>query len=132
MRHLGKSSKSKISGDKDIKLQRTQSLLRELISEALSSLGNPTLNALNITSVVCSRGKHHAEVFIESSDLSAQDRGLILKELKRAEGVLREYVLSASGWFKCPKMTFKFDETLKSAQSLDQLFATIDKEREER
>lgn len=118
--------------EKSIKLQRSQALLKELISEALSSLNNPTLHALSITDVVCSKGKHHAEVFIESSDLSREDRMAILKDLRKAEGVLREYILNASGWFKCPKMSFKFDETLQSSNSLDQLFEKIAKEREER
>lgn len=118
--------------EKSIKLQRSQALLKELISEALSSLSNPTLNALSITDVVCSKGKHHAEVFIESSDLSSQERITILKELRKAEGILREYILNSSGWFKCPKMSFKFDETLQSSHSLDRLFEKIAKEREER
>lgn len=118
--------------EKSIKLQRSQALLKELISEALSSLNNPSLRALSITDVVCSKGKHHAEVFIESSDFSREDRMAILKDLRKAEGVLREYILNASGWFKCPKMSFKFDETLQSGNSLDQLFEKIAKEREER
>lgn len=117
--------------EKSIKLQRSQALLKELISEALSSLSNPALNALNITDVVCSKGKHHAEIFIESSSLSSEDKIAILKDLKKAEGILREYVLNASGWFKSPKMSFKFDETLQSSNSLDRLFEKIAKERGE-
>lgn len=115
----------------DIKLQRSQALLLELVSEALSMLSNPLLNSLSITQVICSRGKYNAEVFVESSDFSAQEKSEILRELKKAERILREHILSSSGWFKCPKLTFKFDDSLKSANSLDKIFAQIAKEREE-
>lgn len=115
----------------DIKLQRSQALLLELVSEALSMLSNPLLNSLSITQVICSRGKYNAEVFVESSDFSAQEKSEILRELKKAEGILREHILSSSGWFKCPKLTFKFDDSLKSANSLDKIFAQIAKERGE-
>lgn len=118
--------------EKSIKLKRSQSLLKELLSEALSSLNNPILQTLSVTDVVCSKGKYHADVFIESSDLSSQERSIILKDLKKAEGILREYILHSSGWFKCPKMTFKFDDTLQSSHSLDQLFEKIAKERQSR
>lgn len=115
----------------EIKLQRSQALLLELVSEALSMLSNPILNSLSITEVICSRGKYNAEVFVESSDLSAQEKSEILRELKKAEGILREHILSSSGWFKCPKLTFKFDDSLKSANSLDKIFAQIAKKRGE-
>lgn len=115
--------------ENNIKLQRSQSLLKELVSEALSTLSNPHLNSLSVTDVVCSRGKYNAEIFIESSDFSQAEKALILKELKRAEGILREYVLGSSGWFKCPKLSFKFDDSLKSSNSLDKLFEQIAKER---
>lgn len=114
-----------------IRLQRSQSLLKELVSEALSSLSNPNLNTLSITDVLCSKGKYHAEVFIESSDLTPQERRLILKEIKKAEGILREYILGASGWFKCPKLSFKFDDSLSLGNALDEIFEQIAKERKE-
>ncbi|GAA7257846.1 30S ribosome-binding factor RbfA [Helicobacter pylori] len=113
-----------------IKLQRSQSLLLELVTEALSMLSNPALNSLSITQVICSRGKYNAEVFVEGSDFSAEEKVLILKELKKAEGILREHILSSSGWFKCPKLNFKFDDSLKSVNSLDKIFAQITQERE--
>lgn len=115
----------------EIKLQRSQALLLELVCEALSMLSNPLLNSLSITQVICSRGKYNAEVFIESSDFLPQEKSEILRELKKAEGILREHILSSSGWFKCPKLTFKFDDSLKSANSLDKIFAQIAKERGE-
>ncbi|MCE3047166.1 30S ribosome-binding factor RbfA [Helicobacter kayseriensis] len=113
----------------NIKLQRSQSLLKELVTEALSTLNNPNLNSLSVTDVVCSRGKYNAEVFIESSSLTQSEKSLILRELKKAESVLREYILGSSGWFKCPRLTFKFDESLKSRNALDKIFEQIQKER---
>ncbi|PAF43203.1 30S ribosome-binding factor RbfA [Helicobacter sp. 11S02596-1] len=119
--------------DKSIRLQRTESVLKELLQEAISSLGDIKLNALGITGVRCSKGKYYAEVFIHP-DFPIQDGGnanderkQILSGLKKAEGILREYVLSASGWYKCPKLNFCFDDSLQKSKTLDEIFAQIAK-----
>ncbi|PAF47521.1 ribosome-binding factor A [Helicobacter sp. 12S02634-8] len=111
--------------DKSIRLQRTESVLKELLQEALSSLGDSTLNTLGVTDVVCSKGKYYAEVFIYPEAYTPKEQQAILHALKKAEGILREYVLSVSGWYKCPKFKFCFDESLERAKTLDALFAQI-------
>ena len=113
---------------KDIKKERTQSLLLELLSEALTSLGDSKLNSLSITEVVCSRGKHNAEVYVLIDSADKEEQKKILSSLNKAQSTLREYVLSASGWYRCPKFSFKVDETLGRANTLDRIFEQIRKE----
>ena len=45
---------------KSINLQRTESLLMELIPEALSNLVDTRINSLPITAVNCKNGKYDA------------------------------------------------------------------------
>ena len=59
---------------KNIKLERTQSLLKELIPTALANLNDTRLNALNVIEVKCSRGKYSAQVFLDSSSLDKQEQ----------------------------------------------------------
>ncbi|ANV98122.1 ribosome-binding factor A [Helicobacter enhydrae] len=114
----------------DIKLARSQALLQELLTEALGTLSNPNLNTLSVTQVRCSKGKYHAEVLLHPSDFTTQEQALILKELNKAKGILQEYVLNASGWFKCPNFAFGFDESLEGLNRLDQIFAQLAQEKD--
>ena len=53
---------------KSINLQRTESLLMELIPEALSELSDSRINSLPITAVNCKNGKYDAIVYFDGSD----------------------------------------------------------------
>ena len=53
---------------KSINLQRTESLLMELIPQALSQLQNSKINSLPITGVNCKNGKYDAIVYFDGSD----------------------------------------------------------------
>lgn len=112
----------------NIRQQRLESILREVLSEALSQLNDSQINILSVTDVKCSRGKQSAEVYIEGTDISTQERKEILIQLKKAQGILREYVLNATQWFRCPSLSFRFDDTLKSVNNLDSIFAKIAQE----
>lgn len=112
----------------DIRRQKLESMLQEVLSEALSQLNNTHINALSITGVKCSRGKQSAEVYIEGTDIAEENRGEILSQLKKAQGILREYVLNSTQWFRCPALSFKFDDTLQSVNNLDSIFAKIAQE----
>lgn len=114
--------------DKNIHKERVQSLLKELLQEALASLSDVRLNNLSIVGVLCSKGKYNAEIFMYADTLTQKEQSEILTGLKKAEGVLKQYVLNASGWYKCPKFNFCFDETIKKAQNLDEIFSQIAKE----
>lgn len=115
--------------DTTIKIQKTQALLQEVLTTALSGLNDPLLHSLNITKVICSKGKYHAKVFIESSSLDTKQRNKTLAHLNKAKPLLREYVLSTTEWFKCPNFSFVFDDELTASQNLDALFEQIKKQR---
>lgn len=108
-----------------IKVLKTQSLLQEVLSTALSELNNPLINSLCISKVECKKGKQHAKVFIESSGIEESQRQEILRALHKARGILAQYTLSATSWFKCPEFSFAFDDSLRQAQSLEAIFAKI-------
>ncbi len=108
-----------------IKLERTQSMLKELLIEAISTLNDNRINNVNVLDVLCSKGKYNAKVFIQA-DL--QNKQEVLGLLKKAEGILKEYILNNSGWFKCPHLQFIIDESLQRASDLDQIFKQINAE----
>lgn len=113
----------------NIKQQRTQSLLQEVLSEALSQLNDTQINNLSITRVICSKGKHSAEVFIEATDIAQDERKLIAQKLNKAQGILKEHILSSTQWFRAPALRFSFDDSLQNANTLDLLFAQIAQEK---
>lgn len=108
-----------------VKMLKTQSLLQEVLSSALSELNNPLINSLCISKVECKKGKHHAKIFIESSGIEEDKRQEILRALHKARGILAQYTLSATSWFKCPELSFTFDDSLNEAQNLEAIFAKI-------
>ena len=117
---------------KNIKLERTQSLLKELIQTALANLNDTRLNALNVIEVTCSRGKYSAQVFLDSASLDKQEQKEILNQLKKAKNLIKEYCLEETGWFRCPDFQFFFDESLEIENKLDKIFRTIEQEKQKR
>ena len=71
--------------DKSIKIQRTQSVLRELIPEALSTLGDEMLKGLCVTHVECSRGKYDATVYLDKMMYDAKEKAYILSRLDKVK-----------------------------------------------
>ena len=69
--------------NKSINLQRTQSLLEELIPEALSSLNDNRISSLVITEVDCKNGKYDANVYYDGSDFSKDELKELGDELKK-------------------------------------------------
>ncbi|WP_331775325.1 30S ribosome-binding factor RbfA [Sulfurospirillum sp. 1612] len=114
--------------DKSIKLQRTQSVLKELLPEALATLSDEMLSNLCVIDVVCSRGKYDAEVYLDEMAFDSDEKAYILKHLKKINRHLQNYCMQAEGWFRCPNFHFKFDESLKKQNEMDKLFEKIEKE----
>ncbi len=110
---------------KGLKEKRAASLLRELISEALGTLNDEKLRGLTVTDVDVKRGMYDAEVYIDKSIYTPEEQKEILKHLKRAASVIQGYCLESSGWFKCPKLHFKFDDSLERQQKIEELFEKI-------
>ena len=112
----------------EIKLKRTESVLLELIPEALGSMNDKRLHDLDIIEVKCSRGKSDAKVYINPNDLTEQEKRDYLKLLRKARPIVETFCLKDQGWFRCPKFTFEFDEQLKKVQNLEELFKKISKD----
>jgi ribosome-binding factor A len=113
-----------------IKLKRTESLLLELIPEALGSLNDKRLHDINVVEVKCSRGKSDAKVYLDPASLSEQEKRDYLKLLRKAHPIVETYCLKDQGWFRSPKLTFEFDEQLKKSQNIEELFKKIAKDSE--
>jgi len=111
-----------------IKLKRTESLLQELIPEALGSLNDKRLHDLDVLEVKCSRGKSDAKVYINPSEYSEQEKRDYLKLLKNARPLVETYCLKDQGWYRCPKFTFEFDEQLEKSKNIEELFKRISKD----
>lgn len=112
---------------KSINLQRTESLLMELIPEALSTLNDERICSLPITGVNCKNGKYDATVYFDGSDFIDKEIPGIVSALTKANGRIKQYVLSATGWYKCPTFKFVNDTTLESSKNIEDLFRQIEK-----
>ena len=116
---------------KSVNLQRTESLLMELIPEALSSMGDERIRSLPITGVNCKNGKYDARVYFDGSDFDKNEINQIIALLKKANGRIKSYVLASTGWYKCPNFTFVNDTSLEESKNIEALFAQIRKDKKE-
>ncbi len=114
--------------DKSINIQRTQSLLMELLPEALSQLSDNRINSLTITEVDCKNGKYDATVYFDASDFDKKEQQEIINLLKKVNGRIKGYCLASTGWYKCPNFKFVADESLERSNNLEALFEKIKKE----
>jgi ribosome-binding factor A len=114
-----------------IKLKRTESVLLELIPQALASMNDKRLHELDVLEVVCSRGKSDAKVYINPHELTEHEKRDYLKLLRKARPIVETYCLKDQGWYRCPKFTFEFDEQLAKSKNIDELFKRIAKEKKE-
>ena len=116
---------------KSINLQRTESLLVELIPEALSNLSDPRINSLLVTQVDCKNGKYDATVYFDGSDFDKQELNVITNILRKANGPIKSHILASTRWYKCPNFTFKNDTSLEKSRRMNELFAKIKIERKD-
>lgn len=113
-----------------IKLLRTQTLLKELIPEALSQMGNERLHELSVTEVVLARGRSDAKVYLDPTGIEPKDEASYLAMMSKATHSIEEYCKNDQGWFRCPRFAFEFDHQLEKSTTMDALFDKIAKERE--
>ena len=111
--------------NKSVNLQRTESLLEELIPEALSSLNDNRISSLTITEVDCKNGKYDAKVYFDASDYDKTELKEIKQSLRKANGVIKSYILGATSWYKCPDFTFLVDDMMEKRAKMEDLFAKI-------
>ncbi|WP_198304594.1 30S ribosome-binding factor RbfA [Arcobacter vandammei] len=114
---------------KSINLQRTESLLMELIPQALSQLADNRINSLPITGVNCKNGKYDAIVYFDGSDFDKNEIKGVIQALIKANGRIKSDVLASTGWYKCPNFKFEVDTSLEKSKHIEDLFAKIKKDK---
>lgn len=114
---------------KSIKVQRKESLLKEIIPEALSQMNDGRIRGLSVVDVVCSRDGSDAKVYLEKSYLNENEQRQALKQLKQARGYIQNYCLKSTGWFKVPNLSFTFDDLLERENKMEELFEKIKKDK---
>ncbi len=109
----------------EIKRHRVESVLREILPEALATLDDTRINGLCVTDVVCSKGRSDAKVYLDKSFLTAKEQGEALRQLRAVSGYLQNHCKQSEGWFKAPRFTFEFDEQLEKQSRMEDLFKQI-------
>lgn len=109
----------------EIKRHRVESVLKEIIPEALGSLDDERINGLTVTDVVCSKGRSDAKVYMDTSFLSEKEQGEALKQLRAVAGYIQNHCKQSEGWFKAPRFTFEFDHQLEKVSRIEDLFKQI-------
>lgn len=74
---------------KSLNILKAQSLLMELVPEALSQLSDERINSLNILEIDCKNGKYDATVYFDSGTIPKNDINDTIKQLKKANGFIR-------------------------------------------
>lgn len=113
-----------------IKRLRTQSLLKELIGEALANLDDPMLNSLLVNDVDCKKGRYDAFIYLDKMGLTKDEQNLVLSKLRKVSKVLQAHCLGALGMYRCPNFHFMFDDSLDKINRIEELFKQINKERQ--
>jgi ribosome-binding factor A len=111
----------------DVKLKRVESILKELIPQALSGLEDEQLVGLCVTDVVCHKGRHDAEVYLDKTLLDSSEISQIYTKLNKVKRYIQNYCAVEEGWFRAPNLTFHFDDLLEEQNRMDKLFQKIEK-----
>jgi len=111
-----------------IKQKRTESLLIELIPEALASLNDNRLHEISVVEVTCSRGRSDAKVFLDAQSYTEKEKNLYLKLLRGALPLIEAHIMQDQGWYRCPNFTFEYDTHFAHVAKMDDLFKQISKD----
>ena len=109
----------------EIKRHRVESVLKEIIPEALGSLDDERINGLTVTDVVCSKGRSDAKVYMDTSFLNEKEQNEALRQLRAVAGYIQNHCKQSEGWFKAPRFTFEFDHQLEKVTRIEDLFKQI-------
>lgn len=110
----------------EIKRHRVESILKEIIPEALGTLDDERINGLSVTDVVCSKGRSDAKVYLDTSFLDEQEQNDALRQLRAVASYVQNHCKQSEGWFKAPRLTFEFDHQLEKVSRMEALFKQIE------
>jgi len=111
-----------------IKNKRTESLLVELIPEALASLNDKRLHEIIVVEVTCSRGRSDAKVFLDAQSYTEKEKNTYLKLLRGALPAVEAHIMQDQGWYRCPNFTFEYDTHFAHVAKMEDLFKQISKD----
>ncbi len=114
----------------EIKRHRTESVLKEIIPEALGTLDDERINGLSVTDVVCSKGRSDAKVYLDTSFLTPKEQNEALRQLRIVAGYIQNHCKQSEGWFRAPRLSFEFDHQLEKQSRMEDLFNQIAKRHE--
>jgi len=114
-----------------IKIKRTESILKELIPEAISALADARIREVDVVDVKCSRGRSDAKIYLDPQFYTPQEQAALLKLLEKTRPIIEEHCMKDQGWFRSPRLTFVFDDTLERSRNIEALFAKIAKEKKD-
>ena len=114
----------------EIKRHRTESVLKEIIPEALGTLDDERINGLSVTDVVCSKGRSDAKVYLDTSFLTPKEQNEALRQLRIVAGYIQNHCKQSEGWFRAPRLSFEFDHQLEKQSCMEDLFNQIAKRHE--
>jgi ribosome-binding factor A len=109
----------------EIKRHRVESVLKEIIPEALGSLADDRINGLSVTEVICSKGRSDAKVYLDKSFLTPKEQGEALRQLRTVSGYISNHCKQSEGWFSAPRFVFEFDEQPEYQNKMEDLFKKI-------
>ena len=111
-----------------IKQKRTESLLMELIPEAISTLKDIKIHEVDVIDVKCSRGRSDAKIFLDPHSYTEKEKNVFLKILRMTRNLIEAHCMQDQGWYRCPNLTFEFDEHFKKVSRIEDLFKQIAKD----
>lgn len=112
----------------EIRRLRTQSILKELIPQALSTLDDELLKGLCVTDVECKKGRYDAFVYLDKMMFDEREQNYILSKLKKVSRFIQNHCMEVEGWYRSPAFHFKFDDRLEYQNKMDDLFEKISKD----
>jgi ribosome-binding factor A len=96
----------------------------------LQEINDPRLDGVNITSVEVDREVSYADIFISIID-GTERKSEVLSALQKASGYIRsQLALSISHLRSIPQLRFHWDPVPERVSRLDQIFAELDEEEE--
>ena len=111
-----------------IKQKRTESLLMELIPEAISTLKDIRIHEVDVIDIKCSRGRSDAKVFLDPHSYTEKEKNAFLKLLRATRSLIEAHCMQDQGWYRCPNLSFEFDEHFKKVSRIEDLFKQIAKD----
>ena len=115
----------------EIKKLRTESILKELIPEALAHLDDENLKNLCVVDVECRKGRYDAFVYLDKMFFNTHEQERILNTLKKASRALQNYCMGEQGWYRSTNIHIKFDDRLEYQNHMDALFEKIKRKNDE-